>query len=486
VKRRFLRFVLLLIPALVVFSQDAGGFGFEEDTAGGTFGFDSPESSSSGMAVKVGGEVSAKLFSFTDDFKSSEKRGNIKPGDIFEGKLNFSAAGSTAAAFINLKIKPDLEEPSSLISIDEAYVRLYLGPVNVEGGLRKLTWGRADSFGPLDVVNPIDYTDLSDMGDPRSIKLARPMLHVTWNIGSFSKLEGVFVPWFEGNAYAMEGRWAAPQIARMVPSLVEELKAQFPYPGLDTVLDGWLSTFKIKDRYTNSNPTLGYAQGGIRFTTTIGSSDMGIQYYYGRLPRPAFAVDIKDFMLPVMGGGTPDPNDIHILIKNNKYHQIGVDYAQVISGFNLRAEAGVNITEDTKGDDAAVFNPHFVWSLGFDRDLIWGINLNLQGNGLARLMYDKINKDPLVVIDTEAGKDLTSTRITAVLSKKFFRDELELRATAIWGIEDKDFLIIPAIIWSKNDVKAEISAGIFGGDKAGEMGQYRDNRYIKTILTYSF
>ena len=485
-KRRFLRFVLALIPVLALFSQDGGSFGFGEDAAGGSFGFDSPESSS-GPSVKLGGEVSAKLFSFTEDFRSSEKTRDIKPGDIFEGKLNFSASGTTAAAFINLKIKPDYQDPSSVISIDEAYVRLYLGPVDVEGGLRKLTWGRADSFGPLDVVNPIDYTDLSDMGDPRSIKLARPMLHVSWNIGSFSKLEGVFVPWFEGNAYALDGRWAAPQIAGIGPSLVGGLKAQIPNPPFSAVgpaLDTWLDTFEIRDVYTNSNPTLSYAQGGLRFTTTIGSSDMGIQYYYGRLPRPAFTIDVADFVLPILGGGTPDPKKIHFLVNNNKYHQIGVDYAQVISGFNLRAEAGVNITEDAKGDDGSVYNSHLVWSLGFDRDLIWGINLNLQGNGLVRLMYDKIGSDPLT--DTEAGKDLTSTRITAILSRKFFRDELELRATAIWGIEDKDFLIIPAIIWSKNDVKAEISAGIFGGDRAGEMGQYRDNRYVKTILTYSF
>jgi hypothetical protein len=42
------------------------------------------------------------------------------------------------------------------------------------------------------------------------------------------------------------------------------------------------------------------------------------------------------------------------------------------------------------------------------------------------------------------------------------------------------------VIWSKNDVTAELSAGFFAGDKDGELGQYRDNSFIKAALGYSF
>ena len=481
--------VLLLVPAFVLFSQDADG---GDDTENGeSFGFGSAGESAA-PALGIGGEVSAKLLGFFDDFGSSGKMRKMQLGDIFEGKLNFSASAKAADGIINLKLTPEFSGASP-ISIDEAFVRLYLGPVDIEGGLRKLTWGRADSFGPLDVINPYDLSDLSDIGSPRNIKLARPMLHVSWNIGSFSRLEGVFVPWFEGNRYALTGRWAPVQVTGL-PGLVQSdlinyligLGITVNPSDVQPVFDAWTASY---DPYPKTN-TFEYAQGGLRFTTTIGVSDLGVQYYFGRLPRPAFAVDIDKpgFFTPAL----PPPLDytkldftkIKIFVDYNYYHQIGVDYARVIAGFNLRAEAGVNITNDLKGDDGTVYNPHVVWSLGFDRDLIWGINLNLQGNGLVRLMYGKIGDDPLT--DTEAGKDLSSTRITAILSKKFFQDELELKATALWGIEDKDFLIIPAIVWSKNDITAELSAGFFGGDKTGELGQYRDNCYIKTILTWSF
>jgi hypothetical protein len=225
-----------------------------------------------------------------------------------------------------------------------------------------------------------------------------------------------------------------------------------------------------------------YAQAGLRFTTTIGSSDFGVQYYYGRLPRPALDVRLAEYFPPA---SMFDTTKIDMSMDYNRYHQIGVDYAQVIAGFNVRAEAAANITEDLDGDRGDIYNPSVAWSLGFDRDVIGGINVNLQAAESIRLFHDKIGKEPLS-IDTEEGKDITSTRLTLILSKKFLRDKLELKATGLWDIEEKGYLIMPFLIWTKNDVSVELSGGIFGGEKDSELGQYRDNHFVKAVMTYSF
>jgi hypothetical protein len=175
---------------------------------------------------------------------------------------------------------------------------------------------------------------------------------------------------------------------------------------------------------------------------------------------------------------------ISIFVDYNWYHHIGIDFARVIAGSNLRAEAGANITGDLDGSDGSTYNPILVWSLGFDRDLFAGINLNLQGTGKLRLFHGNIGDD--ILTDCEAGSTLSSTRLTGIVSKKFLRDELELKTSALWGIEDRDFLIMPGIFWSRNDVKAGLSAGFFGGDKEGELGQYRDNGFVKLTLSYRF
>ncbi|MDR1098969.1 MAG: hypothetical protein LBL28_00660, partial [Treponema sp.] len=166
----------------------------------------------------------------------------------------------------------------------------------------------------------------------------------------------------------------------------------------------------------------------------------------------------------------------------NPYHQIGADWAQVIAGFNLRAEAAANITYDTAGDDAGVYNPSLAWSLGFDRDLFWGINLNAQCNETIRL-FDGNIKSPL---DIEAGSDITTTRITAALSKRLLRDELEIKAAAIWEIESGVCLLMPALTWTKDDISAELTGGVFTGDDTGFFGQFHDNSFVKAGIKYTF
>ncbi|MDR3130121.1 MAG: hypothetical protein LBU18_01090 [Treponema sp.] len=502
--------VFLLAAALTVHAQDdfGFGFGFSEDE-GGAASSGNNGSASIAAGASVHGKAQAELLFFAEEFRSKDAIGNIQPGNIFSGELNFSAGGSNADGVINLKLRPDFQDPAKILSLDEAYVRAFFGNFNIEGGLRKLTWGKADSLGPLDVINPLDYSDLSAMSDVQSIKISRPLLHASYSIGPFTKIEGVFVPWFEGHRFAHSGRWAASQMTEFQEAVSARFAPQFgmlpglgindPPPSIDSA------------QVTIDTSTLEYAQGGLRFTTTAGSSDIGVQYYSGFLPRPAVVLNqqgisdltgnIASYAAVIFSSGTSDEdkdsarNSIRTILASlkaqnvvatayNRCHQIGLDYAQVIAGFNLRAEMAANITEDLKGDDGLVYNPSVAWSLGFDRDIAAGINVNLQVNENIMLLNNKTDAD--ILNDIEAGSDVTDTRLTLTLSKKFLRDELELRATGIWGIEDMDYYILPALIWTKGDTAVELSGGVFAGNPDGGLGQYRDNGFIKAALSCSF
>ncbi|MDR3173236.1 MAG: hypothetical protein LBU19_03210, partial [Treponema sp.] len=415
--------------------EDAGESRFAGQSLGFGLGGGSP------LAVSIGGEVQASMIGFFDDF--ADGAGHTRFGNIFSGKLNFAADTSAATAVINLKLRPT-ESP---VTIDEAYVSAYFGSLDIEAGLRKLTWGKADSSGPLDVINPVDYSDLSGLGDSGSLKIARPLIRASFHFGQFNKLEGVFVPNFEPVKFAGTGRWAPAQFAAL---------SQFPSENI------------IKPDTT----TLDYAQAGLRFTTTIrNAADLGVQYYYGRMTSPV-----------VTQTPSVDPNFPIVTFAYNPYHQIGLDYAQVIAGFNLRAEMAANITEDFEGNDGAVYNPSFAWSLGFDREVFWGITLNVQCNETIRLLDGKI-KDPQ---DIEADSDITSTSLTAALAKSFLRDELELEAAALWDIENGACLLMPGLTWTKDDVAVELLAGIFAGNNEGLFGQFHDNSFIKASIKYTF
>ena len=450
--------ILFFLLTLPLSAQDFG-FGFGDEDGAGFSG------AGSGLGVSVSGEVGASMTGYFEDF--SDGADHIELGDIFSGGLNFSAKTAVAEGVINL----NLNTTETPVSIDEAYLRAYFGDFEITAGLRKLTWGKADSFGPLDVINPLDssavFTEMADNDSLLGVKIARPLVHAVLRFGRSSKIEGVFVPWFEPHRIATEGRWAPAQM-----EMLKDTTIAIPMPPM---------AIPVKIHPSESN-AIDHAQAGLRFTTTIGGADIGAQYYYGRLPQPAAMINIDMSPTPQI--------DVDILY--NPYHQIGLDYAQVLFGFNIRAELAANITEDLKGDDGSIYNPSIAWSFGFDRDVFLGINLNLQINESIRLMHDKLGSGDMMSVftdgtfDIEGGSSLTATRLTATVTRRFLRDQLELRAAVVWGIEDKDCAIMPALIWTREELRLALSGGFFAGEKEGQLGQYRDNNFIKVSLTYMF
>jgi hypothetical protein len=510
-------FFLLFSIVGGIFAQDFG-FGFDDDDA---VAADSPKK----VSVKVSGEIGVELAPFVHDFSKEDGEGAISFRDMFSSSLRFNLAGNNAEAIAVFNLNadsiielwdasPDLSNPSHTpLIIDEFFVRGWIGPVDIEIGYRKLTWGKADSLGPLDVINPLDYTDLRNITDIQAIKIARPMANVSWNINGFSKLSAVFIPNFAGHRFAQEGRWTPAQYGNMFSRAESEVlsiaNAQYrnipPVPGmvpgvedrLDTLFEGVrnnMVSYFDDARYSTSG--INYFQTGLRFTTTVGPADIGIQYFYGNLFRPDFTItgidpfldDLSQGNLPyiIFDSGNPyfgNP-DLLFTLKYNRYHQIGIDYAQVLFGFNVRAEAAIHLTTDLKGDDGSVKNPFIGWSLGFDRDLFWGINANIQCNETIRLFNSKVGSNP--VLDCEAGTKLTFTRFTMRLSKYFFKDELESTVTVIWGVEDMDCYIIPSLVWTAGNFSTELSAGIFAGKESGELGQYGENSFVRLGVKYTF
>ncbi|MDR3191750.1 MAG: hypothetical protein LBT87_01650 [Treponema sp.] len=478
------------------------GFGFGEES-----GEASEAESARPPAVTISGKVSAAFEFYPNDFSSGETAKTSDLGRLFSGDLNFGASASNAEAALNFRLSTetfwDIGSRSSgdlLYNtprlIDEAYLRAFFGPVSLEAGFRKLNWGRADSLGPLDVTNPLDYSDLTRVTDTLGRKIARPMLHVSWTPLAFSKLEAVFAPGFQGHRYDLEetGRWYPRAIAAdrrddMLAGIGGALRA-LPPPIAEPLVAEIMG--KAEGMTISLPPTGGleYAQGGLRFTTLLGGADLGIQYYYGNLFRPAFTIGGAEKLLKTAAENPPDPARITAAataleprVAYNRYHQIGLDYARVLSGFNVRAEFAANITEDLGGGDGELYNPFLAWSFGFDRDLL-GFTLNLQVNESIRLMDDQVNGNP--ALDTEADTALTATTFTARISRKFLRDKLELKLTHIWNIETLDIYYIPALTYSSGDLSTEISGGVFGGKRGGDFSQYREKGFIRTALSYSF
>lgn len=408
--------------------------------------------------IKIGGElgVGAKLF-----FDELDDIGDVDLGDLYSARLSIEASGSKADALIKLKASQDIIENRPLDIIDEARLRITLGQLSLEGGLLKLTWGKADSQGPLDVLNPLDLRDLTVV-DSMERKIARPMVRASLSLGQASNIEAVVLPGFQGYALATEGRWR--------PDQFDELDASFSY--IHSINSLFPSTTYADLAADVDTASLSHSQAGARLTTSLGSVDLGLQYFYGYLPMPA-----------VKFSGSPLPSTVELVY--NRYHQIGADFAAVIAGFNTRAELAANLTEDLEGEDPAVYNPSLAFSLGFDRDLFAGINLNLQYAGSYRLNDDRIDRSASS-FDIEKDSEVFSSTLTAVLMKSLFKDALDLELRALYEFDDMDFLILPCAVYAIGDAEIELSAGFFGGDEDGQMGQYVESSYISITMRYLF
>lgn len=489
-----------LLPARLS-AQDSFGFGFGDDA--------SAPAASSPASVSVTGTAEASVLGYFDELDSAAKASDYSAGNLFSGSLGFSASASNSEASVGLELDPSSATP---VSLGEAWVKTFWGRLDIEAGLKKLTWGKADSEGPLDAINPLDYSDLTIV-DQMERKIARPLVHATFAAGSFTRVEGVFLPAFKPNSLAYSGRWAPAALSGFSGSMEAAATKAASSAVMSLVLSGALdptdaaavsalrgaletslteSTADLEEEgieyFLPDTDSLKYAQYGLRLTTTLGSQDLGFQYFSGNLREPSVSVDSANLFAinlqpTALATSTMTFNPEAVTVSYDRYHQLGADWAAVLAGFNARAEAAVNLTSDLSGDDGSVANPSFLWSVGFDRDLFARINLNAQGSGSVRLMHDKLGASPE---DCEGGSEISSTRLITRLSRTFLRDEIEASFTGILGVEDADWLLMPELVWTRGDAAVSARAGFFGGDEEGNLGQYRDNGYATVSMRYNF
>ena len=292
------------------------------EEAADDFGFGSEAESSSAFSIDIGGKLSLGGAFYFNDFKTFK---DVQPGSLVEGKLHVHATAPMTEAYFGVKLNGKtlapllgktqtvFPDPPQIVPwIDEAYLKMLFGQVVITGGIQKINWGRAETLSVLDIVNPRDKTDLTLMYAPQEMKIARPLVSATVYLPHDLKLEGVYVPVFEGNRIAAgtTDRWYSRQFDQIWnnPSV-----SSFNAPATNT---------------------LAYSQGGGRLTAAVGGKhDFGIQYFYGRLPDLAFKAESSASGVTFTG-------------LYNPYHHIGIDYGIGLGPVSLSAEYAANITVD--------------------------------------------------------------------------------------------------------------------------------------------
>jgi hypothetical protein len=247
-------------------------------------------------------------------------------GDAYaEARLRYGQQGDVRDLFIDLR---------------EAYVNVYVGPVDIRLGNQIIVWGRADAFNPTNNLTPIDLRIRSPLEDDRRVANvgARAFLNLTP-----VRIEGVWMP-----LYAPV---ELPPIA--LPEFVVLADPRFPAPELENGL------------------------GAVRVHLELPAFEASASYLYGHAPLPGLT--LNDFTVGV------DPPEVRISRTAYDHHVVGLDFSSTIGELvATRAEAAYRHPVDYENRIQAP-RPDLHYVFGLDR--AFG-SVNVIAQYMGRYVFD--------------------------------------------------------------------------------------------------
>lgn len=490
--------ILALLATATFFSSfaTAQDMDFGDDFGsdfGGDFGDTASSSSFAATALSVNGEAQVNFRAYVDDEGTSglpidEWNTWVDP----KGKLGLNYSNDSVSADVKFALSKDIITDYKADIIDELTLEAYLGNFVIQAGKMKVVWGKGDKLHVIDNFNANDYKDflIPDYIDRR---ISEPMVRVLYNApndaGPFTsnRFEFIWTPFMTADRYAASGRW--------VPTQVKEVEAFLSKTALESIVNAseqdktimLSNSSSLADDLYPDLYQLKYMQAGARFTTTTGSWDWGVSYYFGRDKRASFDYKKMYNYVPKYLKGNASEDDKFI---DYDFLQVfGIEAAKTFGAYNFRAEAAYNLTKDVSGDDPKVHNNSFAWVFGFDRDLpISELNINLQTQGKYILNYDEID-DSKNLLDTEKNTYETDNKLVLNISDNLAHGKLKPEVSAIYGFEHFDLIIMPKVTWYVSDGLEFSASGMYMQsfiESRSEFGNWHNNSFVQIAAKYTF
>lgn len=336
----------------------------------------------------------------------------------------------------------------------EAYVDLYLGPVDLRFGKQIFAWGKADELNPTDNLNPTNLTDPTRSKSDRKIGILA--LKSGLNIMDFT-LELVAIPTFVSSELPESGSgwefFGAPPGAE-IPKPV--------YP---------------ENKIENS-------ELGVRLLRSIRNVDLSLSYFDGW--DDIFTPKIRPVAVPY---SDPQLSGISITTKYYRTKVIGADFATAISDFGLWGETAYFITEDRDGNNPEIKNPYFQFVIGADYSFEPRVKLNLQylQEIITKIDDDSERETEENNISRMGAGPLFTKAISTRIAKEFGDAPHTLELAGIYDIENKGYVLKPQLTLSPLDgVSCYLGLNIFGGDSESLFGKFSKNNEAYFRVKYSF
>ncbi len=373
------------------------------------------------QAMEINGKLSAESIWFpTENSYPGQEDYFFSPATNMEGYHDFTDNLRFSAELFARVDSEDKERTQA--DIRQAELLYFTDNWEISGGISKVFWGTTEFVHIVDIINQSDMAE--DFSGEE--KLGQPMLHLSF-IQDWGVIEGFFMPWFR---------------ERTFPGIKSRFRPPVP---IDTNLSQYESSSK------QHNPDF-----ALRYSTTIGSADVGLAWFNGTSREPALLLHQSRTQLslqPYYQQINQLSFDLQMtqgewLIKAEGYHRTGQSYPYcaltggveyTISGIGgSLADLGL-IAEYIFDDRDQDWIP-----TSFDNDLMAGLRLSLNDQSSTTILLG-ISKD------VNYGSTATTVKAERRIGENW---KLTIEGAVFLDVDDKD----PAITFANDDfIQAELA-----------------------------
>ncbi len=217
------------------------------------------------------------------------------------------------------------QDKDLFLDLDEAYVEIPIGALELRVGKQKISWGQLDEIQPTDNINPEDLTEFFFRPELER-KIGVPAVSLAGYRGPWT-VEGVWAPWYTANRLPhRRDRWFPPLL--IVPSRIDTAFGQVPvrthYPDVDA-----------------PPRTLASSDAALRVRRFIAGAEVSASVFHGWDKAPTYGAHGTATVVP-----TGDPTrpvapsvDLSIPPSLHRITVVGADLAVPLWLLALRAEA---------------------------------------------------------------------------------------------------------------------------------------------------
>ena len=369
------------------------------------------------------------------------------------------------------KTNQKLKHPEKLQWLRECYIDFLSDNLDIRAGKQQVVWGTADGVRILDIINPLDYRELTK--DYIDSRLPLWMLNAEGKILLNGHLQLLLIPDYEPNYYPPAG---APFTLRAV-----RLSA-LPPPGVTT------STISEKPAHTFENTKV-----GLRWRQII--EGQGFEYTLNYLHAYDFASSAYTAFVP--------PASVFVTRRAEGIDVFGGTFSKTITegivvpglgkGWTLRGElAYIKGGAMNFGTDANIQGTVDVdqcnYVLGFDKAFFTNLMFSFQFIQMWAIATEDYDKSQYTLLHgaTRGPLDKCETMLTLLVGTDFWHERLKPQVLIIYG-DDNDWRISPKVSYEINDQwLATVGLHIFEGKEQHLSGQFDKNDQIFFELKYTF